>query len=203
MEDKSNIDILKEFARITNRQIVAKEAPYPKRGIYTFQKFKRMVYIPNNPTNSSFFIWYSDPYYNVGYPEIFCGAFIPISSRIKSKVRIRNKYITDKLNFFPNSKRQKLGNAYFDSKTVILGSMDTAAKRLFSQARIQDQFVEALGIDKLINISVNEYNIDFVPELKNQSYLSIINPQSWYTERNDIEKLFKQMEKIRSNITNI
>ena len=81
--------------------------------------------------------------------------------------------------------------------------MDTAAKRLFSQARIQDQFVEALGIDKLINISVNEYNIDFVPELKNQSYLSIINPQSWYTERNDIEKLFKQMEKIRSNITNI
>ncbi len=51
-----------------------------------------------------------------------------------------------------------------------------------------------------MNISLNEYKIDFVPELKGTPYLSIINPQSWEFERNDIENLFRLIEKIRNII---
>ncbi len=46
MEYKLNIEILREFAKSTNRIIVDKEIPYPLSGIRTFQKYKRMRYVP-------------------------------------------------------------------------------------------------------------------------------------------------------------
>ncbi|OQX80825.1 MAG: hypothetical protein B6D64_02760 [Bacteroidetes bacterium 4484_276] len=89
MDDKSNIEILREFAKVTNRTIVAKEFPYPLTGIRTFQKYKRIVYVPNNFEKTSYFIWFSDPYAKIGCPTVFCGAFIPLSARIKSIINIR------------------------------------------------------------------------------------------------------------------
>jgi len=200
MEDRSNIEILKEFAKSTNRSIVDRDIPYPLTGIRTFQKYKRMIYVPNNSEKTSFFIWFSDPYSKIGMPTIFSGAFIPLSSRIKSKVNIRNKNILDKLNILSKTKSNKIGNDRFDSKVVISGDVDSSVKRLLSQSRIQDQLLKALEIEQFMNISLNEYKIDFIPELKGRSYLSIINPQSWDIERNVIEDLFRRIEKIRSII---
>ena len=200
MEDKSNIEILREFAKSTNRSIVDKEIPYPLTGIRTFQRYKRMIYVPNNSEKTSYFIWYSDPYAKIGYPTIFSGAFIPLSSRIKSRINIRNKTILDKLNIFSKTKSNNTGNKHFDSKVVISGNIDAAVKRLLSHARIQDQLLKALEIERFMNISLNEYKIDFVPEFKGTPYLSIINPQSWELEKNDIENLFRRIEKIRDII---
>jgi len=198
--EKPNIEILKEFAKSTNRSIVDKEIPYPLTGIRTFRKFKRMIYIPNNPDNTSYFIWFSDPYAKIGLPTVFSGAFIPLSSKIKSRINIRNKNILDKVNIFSKTKSNIIGNYHFDSKVVISGNVDSSVKRLLSQSRIQDQILKALEIEQFINISLNEYKIDFIPELKGIPYLSIINPQSWCLERNDIEKIFRQIEKIRNII---
>jgi len=200
MEEKSNIEILREFAKSTNRSIVVKEIPYPLTGIRTFQRYKRMIYVPNNHEKTSYFIWYSDPYAKIGYPTIFSGAFIPLSSRIKSRINIRNRNITDRLNIFSKSKADKIGSKYFDSKVVITGNIDTSVKRFLSQSRIQDQLLKALKIEGYMNISLNEYKIDFVPGLKDSHYLSIINPQSWDLEKNDIENIFRQIEKIRNII---
>jgi len=200
MMEKSNIEILREFAKSTNRSIVDKEIPYPLTGIRTFRKYKRMIYVPNNPENTSYFIWFSDPYAKIGLPTIFSGAFIPLSSRIKSRINIRNKNILDKLNIFSKTKSNKIGNDRFDSKVVISGNVDSSVKRLLSQSRIQDQLLEALEIEQFMNISLNEYKIDFISEFKGSPYLSIINPQSWDIERNDIEKIFRQIEKIRNVI---
>ena len=200
MEDRSDIEILKDFAKSTNRSVVDREIPYPLTGIRTFQKYKRMIYVPNNSENTSFFIWFSDPYTKIGSPTIFSGAFIPLSSRIKSRINIRNKNILDKLNRFSKTKFNKIGNEHFDSKVVISGIVDSAVKRLLSRSKIQDQLLKALEIETFMNISLNEYKIDFVPELKGTSYLSIINPQSWDFERNVIENIFRRIEKIRNII---
>ena len=108
MDNKSNIEILREFAKSTNRSIVDKEIPYPLTGIRTFQKYKRMVCIPNNHEHTSYFIWFSDPYAKIGQPTIFCGAFIPISSKIKSSISIRSKNILDKLSMFSKAKANKI-----------------------------------------------------------------------------------------------
>ncbi len=198
MVEKTNIEILREFAESTNRLIVDEEVPYPLTGIRTFQKYKRMVYIPNNPENTSYFVWFSDPYAKVGLPTIYSGAFIPLPSRIKSSINIRNRNILDKFNLFSKTKFNKIGNDNFDSKVVISGNVDSSVKQLLSQSRIQDQLLKALEIEKFMNISLNEYKIDFIPEFIGIPYLSIINNQSWELERNDIEKIFRQIEKIRN-----
>jgi len=198
MEEKSNIEILREFAKSTNRSIVDKEIPYPLTGIRTFRKYKSIIYIPNNPENTSYFIWFSDPYAKIGMPTIYSGAFIPLPSKIKSKFNIRKKNILDKLNIFTKTTSNKIGNDHFDSKVVISGNIDSSVKRLLSQSSIQDELLKALEIDQFMNISLNEYNIDFIPEFNGIPYLSIINPQSWDLEKNDIEEKFRQIEKIRN-----
>lgn len=201
MEEKSNIEVLKELARATNRTIVDKEVQYPVSGIGKIPKYRRIVFMPNNATKTSFFIWFSDPYAKIGFPTNFCGAFIPISERIKSKLNIRAKYILDNINFLSKTKANKIGNDYFDSKVIISGNVDTAAKRLLANSKVQHQILSAFEIASFINVSINEYNIDFVPELKNKSYLSIINPQGWDFERDFIEEIFRSIEKLRNDIS--
>ena len=198
--ESSNIEILKEFAKATNRKIVDEKLPYPLTGIRTFRKYKEIIYIPNKSDNTSYFIWFSDPYAKIGFPTIFCGVFIPLPSEFKSKINIRNKNIIDKFNVFSKTEFYKTGNKHFDSKVVISGVINSPEENLLSQVKIQNQLLNALKIEPIINISLNEYKIDFIPELKNTPYLSVINPQNWCLEETKIEKLFEQIEKIKTLI---
>lgn len=205
MEDKSDIEILKEFAKSTGRTIVAKEQLYPKpspynTGFHTTQKYKRMVYIPNNAERTSFYVWFNDPYTKIGQQLIFSGAFIPISKRIKSKLYIRSSFIFDKLDFFSKTKANKLGDRHFDSKVRIIGEMDAESKRLLSHSRLQHQILQALKIESYITISINEFKLDFVPELNQTSTLSIINRNAWDIDKKTIEEIFTQIEKINGII---
>ena len=198
--EKSNIEILKEFAKTTNRTIIYKEIPYPLTGIRTFQKYKRMIYIPNNKETTSFFVWFSDPYTKIGLPTVFCGAFIPLPSQITSEINIRNRNILDKINIFSKTKLKQTGNMHFDSKVVISGDIESSTKRFLSRPDLQYQLLKALEIKPFMNVSLNENKIDFIPEIKNTPHLSVINPQSWDLEKNDIEEVFQQIEKIRGLI---
>lgn len=198
--EKSNIEVLREFARSTNRAIVDKEIAYPMSGIRKFPKYKRYVYIPYNLEKTSYFIWYSDPFGKVGMPTIFCGAFIPLSSRNNSKINIRKRTIADRLNLF--SKTNVTGNDNFDSKVVIKGDLDSSSMRLLYQSKLQNQLLEALKLETSIVVSMNEYKIDFIPEFQGKSYLSVINPQVWIFKKDEIEKIFKQVERIRNTIFN-
>ncbi|MCB2208770.1 MAG: hypothetical protein KQH67_10820 [Bacteroidetes bacterium] len=198
--DKSDIEILREFAKSTNRSIEVKELLYPRTGISTTQKYKRMVYIPNNPEKTSFFIWFNDPYLKVGQTTIFSGAFIPLSSKVKTRISIRNRYILDKLNIFKQSKNNKIGNINFDSSVVISGNPDAATKRILSSSKVQKQILKALEIESYFHISINQLNIDFVPELSEKSSISVINHQGWEVDKTNIEKMFESIEKIRAII---
>ena len=131
---------------------------------------------------------------------IYSGAFIPLNSDIKSSINIRNRNIIDKLNVFSNTKSSVIGDSKFDSKVVISGELDSSVKQLLSRLKLQERLLQALKIEPFINISINEYNLDFIPELKGIPYLSIINPQNWTLETDDVEKIFKQIEKIRNVI---
>jgi hypothetical protein len=198
--DKSDIDILREFAKSTNRFIEVKELLYPRTGIGTTQKYKRTVFIPNNSERSSFFIWFNDPYSTIGQTTIFSGAFIPLSSKVKTSLRIRNRYILDKLNLFTQMKDHKIGNSHFDSRVVISGNLDTASKRILSSSKVQKQVLRALEIESHFHISINHFNIDFVPELNEKSSIAIINHQGWEVDKTNIEKMFESIEKIRAII---
>lgn len=197
MEEKTDSELLREFARSTNRFIIEKDTPYPKSGVGIPQKFRRIIIIPNNAEKTSFFIWFSDPYARIGITTVFCGAFTRIPSKIKAKINIRKKTVIDKIDVFSRSKTNKIGNYLFDTKVVIKGIPGVAEKRFLSHTRVQQQIIDALEIEGILNVSLNEFNIDFMPELEGAAYLSIINPQSWILERDFIEQTFKQIEKLR------
>jgi len=115
MEEKSDIEILKAYAKSTHRPIEVAETPHPRSGIRTTQKFRRTAFMPYNENRSSFFVWFYDPYTkSVGQTVVFSGVFIPLSSRIKSKVDMRSSFLLDKLSLFSKSKRPKIGNSHFD-----------------------------------------------------------------------------------------
>ena len=197
MEEKSDIEILRDFAKSTNRSIEVQEIPYPRTGIGTTQKFKRMVYMPNNLENTSFFIWFNDPYLKIGQSTIFSGTFIPLPSKTNAKLNIRRKYFLDKLNIFSETKAIKIGNDHFDTRVVITGSLDAPAKRFLAQSKIQKQILMTLEIARFVNISFNEYKIDFVPELNTHPNFGIINRQAWEIDKNTIEHMFRRIESIR------
>ena len=200
MEDKSDIEILREFAKLTNRSIEVKELLYPRTGISTTQKYKELFSIPMNPRRTSFYIWFNDPYLNIGQSTIFSGAFIPLSSKIESNLEIRNRNILDKLNFFSKTKDNNIGQRHFDSKVVISGTIDIATKRLLSKSKIQKQILMALEMEGYFHISINQYKVDFIPELQDCSYFSIINQHGWEIEKGNIESLFNRIEKVRELI---
>ncbi len=197
MEDKPNIEILSEFAKATNRKIFAHEEAYPHTGFRTFQRFKRTVYIPINEDQTSFFLWYSNPYPKIGETPIYCGAFISLEMPKKSGISIRQKNIVDKLNVFARNRGYNVGNSKFDSKVIIEGKPNIDEQRLLSKHKLQNKILEALNSKEFLNISINEYNLDFVPELKDSSYMAIVNPQNWDVEYDFIEDLFVKIENIR------
>lgn len=199
-EEKSPIDEIRDFARSTNRSVEIKEIPYPVTGIRTIQKFKRMIYLPNNENESSFFIWYSDPYLRIGQSSVFSGAFISLPEKLGARMNMRRRNVLDKISLFSSNKQNRIGKPYFDSKVFMTGELDTGVKRFLSSARIQEQIIKALQIEKYMNVWMNEYPIAFVPGLKEKPYLSIVNPLSWETNRDNIEAMLRAVEKIQNSI---
>jgi hypothetical protein len=198
MEEKSDIEILQELAKATHRPIEVAEIPYPRSGIGTTQKFRRTAFMPFNENRSSFFVWFYDPYtQSIGQTVVFSGAFIPITSRVKSKLDIRNSFFLDKLSPFSKARRNKIGNSHFDQKVTISGEIDTAARRVLSRTDVQKQILKALAIEQSFHVSINHSNVDFVPELKGSGTFAILNTHGWEIEKENIERLFDRIEKIR------
>ncbi len=195
MEEKSNIEIIQDYARSTHRSVETIEVPYNRAPTMNdmVQKYRREVYMPDNESNDIVFVWFSDYYSKVGERQVYCGAFIPISDKITSKVSIRQKNILHRINLFG---KNKTGNSTFDSKFVVTGEIKDSDKKFLFQSKLHYQMNSALNTDNVLCISINEYNLDFVPSLKGKSYISVINNQVWNMDRDFIEQTIKQAEAI-------
>jgi hypothetical protein len=198
MEEKTNFEILNKYARSINKELSFKEMPHPKTGVGTIQKYKREAYISLNHSNTSFLVWFSDAYGNWGHSKVFCGVFSILPFETKSSLTIRPKNIIDKLNILSGSKFLKTGNNGFDSKVIIEGEMDSETKRLLSRTKMHKQIFKAFDLDSIYLFSVNHFSLDFVPELKSKSCIGIVNPQSWYVEKKQLDSLVRQMEVIQN-----
>ena len=195
MEEKSNIEEIQDYANSTHRSVVIKEIPYNRAPIMKdmIQKYRREVYMPDSESNDIVFVWYSDYYSKIGERQVYCGAFIPISDKITSKVSIQQKNILHRINLFG---KNKTGNSTFDSKFVVTGEIKDSDKKFLFQSKLHFQMNAALNVSDVLCISINEYNLDFIPGLKGKSYISVINNQVWNMDRDFIEETIKQAEAI-------
>ncbi len=199
---ESNIEILKEYAYRTKRNIIYNEEQYSLSIYRKIPRFKQSVIIPNNSDNSSYFVLFADPYYKIGDYTAFCGVYIPIKTPLNTLLNLREKNILDRLNPFLSKKSLFTGDYNFDSKVVSSGNDYSIFNQLFNDRSLQNLILDTFRIKSLHYFSINETNVDFVPELKGKSHFCIYNPQEWILDESIFEKWFEVIEKVREILIN-
>ena len=197
MEEKSNIEILEEFAKKTNREIFYTEEQYPVSFIRKIPKFKRTVYIPMNKEESIYFVLYGDPFNKIGVDTFFCGIYFPINVPLKTRLNFRKKDVLDKLNPFSRKEIVNTGHRNFDSKVITKGNDFKHIHSLLVDQQFQKVIIETFKMKELFYFAINETNVDFVENLKGKSHFCIYNPQNWVLDFSVIEKWYEIMEQIR------
>jgi hypothetical protein len=191
MEERSANDIIKDFAKNTNRNIEFSHTMYPLSSYRKIERYKTIAYIPNNQDESCFFVWVNDPYRVIGEYSSFSGVFIPISSGYKGSFSIRAKNILDNFNVVSLIKNIWADKSGFSSKVVISGNDPDRADELFNGTMAGHKVFEALKLSPAMRITLNLPVIDFIPALKGKNYIGIVNPQEWFLEREIVEKMLK------------
>ncbi len=198
-EEKSSIQELQAFAKRSGREIEFSEGAYSSNAMQPIVFHKRFAYIKNNPNSKTYFACFSDPK-NVSGIAHYSGVFFSLPVSKSTKISLRKKFITDKLNFFSNKEKNKTGSQSFDSKVIFEEFQLTGADRIFTNARAQEIIKKALDFDLRLRVGINGVDMSFVPELKGESHFGIYTTQDWFVEPEKIEMLFKFVEKIRSHI---
>lgn len=192
-EEKSSIEILKEYASRTNRKIEYDEKIYPNTYQVIFHR--RTLFIPNNESGSSYFVCFQDNR-EMGEYRQFSGVFIPIEVPVTLEARIRRKDVLDKLN--PKTKKRSIHiDSSFDSKFILMGNDDARIKKLFFNFTVQQLIIKMFELEDVMFIGINNVNTDFVPGLKGTSNLGVYTTQKWILERDEIEKLFLTAEAMK------
>ncbi|WP_430817757.1 hypothetical protein [Carboxylicivirga sp. RSCT41] len=196
MEEKSNIQKLQDFARKTGREIHYTEEQYPLPSYRKIPKFKRTVYIPYDESHEMYFVLFGDPYYKITEYTVFCGIYFKTNMPKASILNFKRKDILDKLNPFLSKKTIKSGSRFFDSKIVTAGNDGAIVNRYFKHSVLQRLMIESLDSKYFLNFSINETNVDFVPDLAGSSHFALVNPQEWVLEERTIESWFQKMKQI-------
>ncbi|WP_439182259.1 hypothetical protein [Carboxylicivirga taeanensis] len=202
MVESTNIDKLKDFAKRSGRQIVLKEEQYTLPAYRKIPHFKRTVYIPYDEHKQLFYVLFSDYYNGISGPNIFCGIYFKTAIPKATQLNFRPKNIIDKLNPFLAAKVLKTNSRFFDSKVVTSGNNASSVRHYFSNSVLQRMMIENLSTDMFMNFSLNETNVDFVPELKEVSHFALLNPQEWVMDPQTIERWFTSMQRIHSYLRN-
>lgn len=63
---------------------------------------------------------------------------------------------------------------------------------------MQLQEFNAMEIEEGLRILINPFEIDFIPELKECSFMGIVSPRTWMLEAKTIEALFQSDRKMKT-----
>jgi len=193
--EKPSEEELRDFAKQTNRSFKYNEYPLKTGPLINVTYYHRYLYIPNNNSETSFYVSQSNPNI-VGHYGNFSGVFIPVDIPTAVECSIRKKDILDKINpFFKQP--IKTGINYFDSRTVINGKGSIEIKKFFKGSNIQKSILKAFELNESLKILVNQLDIDFVHKLKGTSHLGIVQPREWILDPTTIEKMFTLAEEIK------
>lgn len=195
--EKSNIELLEEFAIKTKREVYTEEKDYKSQFSSRFPKFKRTVYIVDKSDLPVYFILYSDPYYKMAIDTVFCGVYIPISVPTASKITFTKKNFIDRMNPFPSKEIIKSGDFKFDSKILMKGNNPALAQKLARNILFQRLLIESFKMKEFFYFSINDTDVDFVEDLKGKSHFSICNPINWILDFDVIEEWFKVIKKFQ------
>lgn len=200
-QDKSAIEILKDFALNSGRQIDFSEKQYPRgNGIHprVFSLTQAIVSDKVNP--KIYFVSFSDSK-GFGDNAMYSGLFFSIEAPPVFSIKIQKKYLLDKLN--PFLKRNRFDSSFysFNSKVIIEENDLALTGKLFNKRLTQELTLEILNLDGRIRMGVNSIEIDIVPDLKGKSTFGIYITRQWLLDETLLEKLFSLTNRLRNELS--
>ena len=194
--EKSEIEILKEFAHRSNRKIEYSEKTYKVGTIKPRYFVKSHVVITDNEDSSLAFVSYGDTQ-AFGDNTIYSGLFFPISSPNSSKILIRKKNILDKLNPFLKHSNHSDGFSDFNSSVVITDNDYAETTKIFGNKEVQYLTKKAFNLDERIRVGINNFEIEVLPDFKGQSHFGVYMTEQWFLDDAVIEQLFTIADKFK------
>ncbi len=204
-EDKSALEILKEFAEKSNREIKHFRKDYPVDRLRPRFLYKSYTIIKDEISNHVYFINYSDSM-AVGNNAFFSGFFFPISATDSVNINIRKKNILDKVNPFSNKRTYMTRFSDFNSKVIITENELNYTNKILNNYKVHTLIIEALDLDERIRVGVNNLKIGAIQdinenyELKTGSYFEIYIIGQWLLKDSIIEELFNIANKLKELI---
>ena len=199
-KDLTAIEILKEFADSTNREIVFSEKQYPVKGIYARPFHLEYAIISSRLEPEVYFVNFSDSK-KYGLDAMYSGFFFAIDTPNDFSINIKNKNIIDKLN--PFSKKSLSISKYheFNSKVLVECSDLELATNLFDSVKIQDLIIKTLNTDQRFMLGINNVKIDLVPELENKSVFGFFIAEQWLLDNSINEELFSIIKEFKHELS--
>lgn len=197
---ENNIDILKEFARRTNREIKWEEVELPKNS-YTqrsIPKYRREISIRDSRNPNLFFILYGDFYKSRGDYSYHSGVYMPINNFFDERIIIRKKDFLDNLNPSLKKRTIKTGIKQFDNKYIIEGSGHSFADTYLKSLSIHEEIKSGLNIKEFCVFGLNDTDLTFEENFNEKSAFGIYNYTKWIMDEEIIEHWFKVMNRIYS-----
>lgn len=191
--------ILKSFAESTARELNYNETFYDTTRQAHFPQFRTEVYIPNNDKELSFYVSLYDKIHRIDQLSLFSGIFIPTSFEESINFKLRKKNFVDRLIGIFNSHRPKTNNRVFDAQVLVI-TEDQSIIKLLKDRSIQHTITKIFEANPLLQISLHEIKLDFVPQLKDKACIGIFTTQTWLLDKNIINMLFDLAEELAGHI---
>ncbi|MEA3317566.1 MAG: hypothetical protein U9R54_06375 [Bacteroidota bacterium] len=136
-EEKSAIELLKDFAKKTGRQINISEKRHPSIGIKGRVFHKNYAIISDKKNHNGYFVNYFDAKQFDDNAK-YSGFFFSIDAPSTSKIQIRKKNILNKLN--PFFKKNRFTSRYqdFDSQAIITENDLNLTSNIFRNRKFQN-----------------------------------------------------------------
>jgi hypothetical protein len=195
-EDKPALETLKEFAGNSGREIVFSEQQHEKMPLHPGQLHIRRCYIRAKNREELFYYCFSDTKFTGDYANL-SGIFFPLDVSPIVTADIRKKDIIDRFAMLGRKSRWATGVKDFDSNVLVKAPENKELQSVLNNRSMQQQLLNALETEEGLRILINPFSIDFIPELRQRSFMAVLSPRTWMLEAETIEALFQNGRKLK------
>lgn len=189
-EEKEGLQLLIEYAQQTKREAQFTEKDMSMATPHRQFMHARTLWFPDKPKENRIFAAYSNPKI-FGFQSVYSGVFIPIKASKDTQLMVRQKIIFDRITSMFGSKI-RFNNKKLDRKMIITGTVSYDRLDILHNAKMQNALYSFINKTPRYRIVINDLFLDFVPQLKNQSYLGLVR-MGWDTDEK-IEELFEAIK---------
>jgi hypothetical protein len=200
-QEKSSLDILKEFAEKTGRECQSYKSAKAYLLTPSYHDKSQFAIIPEEKQSKVSYIAY-DSYGSRGkIGGTYSGVFIPLELADPDFwLEVRLKDALDKFKGLFSSKGLKVGHPPVDQVLFITGTDKDKIAGVFTDAGVYNEIIDLCQTIDAFRFSVNRKEVDFLNSLAGKPCLALYTTYDWIREGALIERLFTLARRIKDRM---